>query len=127
MHIHRIDGCLCAFSDAHVSVQQSVPIYTFSQFGSILFLLNFGLDHDVGLLSAAVAAPPTNRRGNGGLRRADAAFSQGGASICLLMSHKAVFHVVSHGLVATSVLAGECVQYCATFASTRHVAWRCGI
>lgn len=118
---------MCALCDT--CLEQSVPIYTFSQFGSILFLLNFGLDHDAGLLStSSPAVPPTNRGGGGGdaslqggARRTDAAFSQGGASIRLLMSRRAVFHVVSHGLVATSVLAGECVGVCVAPLAIRKV------
>ena len=85
-------------------------------------MLNFGLDHDAGLLlTSSPAAPATDRGGGsgggggdaslqGGACRADAAFS--GASIRLLMSRRAVFHVVSHGLVTTSVLAGACVAVC---------------
>ena len=110
----------------------SVPIYTFSQFGSILFLLGFGLDHDLSMLSTGIVATaatatapetrsllrtplrttttangvptqPTPTAGGGG---------SGGASLRAL-TRRALVHVFFHALVVTAVVAGSLLTACA--------------
>lgn len=99
-----------------------MPIYTFAQFGSILFLLNFGLEHDISLYSRAAGgtdmATPT--------KDSPKMIAPVATDVRALTTRRALIHTVSHAAVVTIVLSrkhfcfnGPRFQRCLTGFSTK--------